>query len=158
MAGSYFVAESPATGVIGVLTESEVRDRLAAGALRPTFVCLPAEATGEVAGQWRPLAAVFEPPQSTSAASKPPTAVAGRWGRRPGPGAWLIGVGAVVVAGGLVVRVRARAWAWPDEWRYYGNRADTGWAYDEALYIDLGLAALALGVGLVLLGVWRTVR
>jgi len=72
--------------------------------------------------------------------------------------AWVIAAGAVVAAGGLLVRVRARARAWPDHWSYSEDRAKSTWAYHEALYIDLGLAALALGLGLVLLGVWRAIR
>lgn len=159
----YFVAAAPDAGLVGVLAESDVRRRLAAGSLAPTYVCLPAGATGEVAGQWRPLADVFGTPRPDDPVLLVPAAgeglpmVMGRR-QRSWAGAALMAVGAAVAAGGTTVRVKARDWAWPDQWTYFGNRADTPWAYREALYADLGLAALAFGLGLVLLGIWRTVR
>lgn len=145
--------------MVGLLAEPEIRRRLTAGSLRPTFVCLPASATGEVAGQWRPLADVFatHPSDASSidrlAGPRRGRRSPARWGAKP-----LLAAGTVFVAVGVIVRVQARAWAWPDEWRYSGDRANTPWAYNEALYIDLGLVALAFGIGLVLLGVWRAVR
>jgi hypothetical protein len=150
MVDRYFVAQTPGAGVIGLLAGPEVRRRLAAGDLPPTFVGLPERATGDVRGQWRPLGEIF-----AGLAAEPPRP---RLRLRVPAAAWLMAAGAAVAAGGVVVRVQARAWTWPDHWSYSGDRANTSWAHHEALYIDLGLAALALGLGLVLLGVWRAVR
>ena len=59
---------------------------------------------------------------------------------------------------GLSVRIFARKIAWPREWFYTGDRADTSWAYNEGLYIDLSLFVLSFGMVLFLIGVWRVVR
>lgn len=159
MAEQFFVAEAPGSGLVGLLAEPEIRRRLTAGSLRPTFVCLPASATGEVAGQWRPLADVFGThPSDAPSIDRLPGPRRGRRLSRLWGDAALLAAGTVFVVVGVIVRVQARAWAWPDEWSYSGNRANTPWAYNEALYIDLGLAALAFGIGLILLGVWRAVR
>jgi len=63
--------------------------------------------------------------------------------------------GALIAVAGLLVRCFARWLAWPAEWRYYGDRANTNWAYRESLYADLGLVALAFGLALVLIAIAR---
>jgi hypothetical protein len=63
--------------------------------------------------------------------------------------------GGVIATVGLLVRVFARRMAWPQEWHYSGDRANTKWAFNEALYIDLGMVALAFGLALILLGLVR---
>lgn len=66
--------------------------------------------------------------------------------------------GAVFAVVGLGVRVWARRLAWPRGWSYSGDRANTMWAYDEALYIDLGLVALVFGLGIILVAFFRENR
>ena len=68
-------------------------------------------------------------------------------------GLWVAGV--LLAVGGLLVRCFARWLAWPAEWRYNGDRANTEWAYREALYADLGLVALAFGLSLIWLAIAR---
>jgi hypothetical protein len=75
----------------------------------------------------------------------------------PSP-SWLPVAGGLLVVGGLLLRCFARWLAWPAEWRYSGDRANTEWAYREALYADLGLAALAFGLSLVWLAIARRTR
>src|SRR5947209_11799385 len=76
MTDRYFVAQAPGAGVVGLLAGPEVRRRLAVGELTPTFVGLPQRATGEVRGQWRPLAELFAglagpaPPPSPAGADR----------------------------------------------------------------------------------------
>jgi hypothetical protein len=64
-------------------------------------------------------------------------------------------VGGVLTLVGLLLRVFARWLAWPSKWEYSGDRTNTSWAYNEALYIDLGLVLLAFGLALMFLGVVR---
>lgn len=64
--------------------------------------------------------------------------------------------GVLIAAAGLLVRCFARWLAWPAEWRYDGDRANTVWAYRESLYADLGLVSLAFGVALVFLAIARS--
>ncbi len=55
----YFVSTTPGAGVIGILTDREIRRRLAAGSLQPTDMCLSTTATGDLKSQWRPLSELF---------------------------------------------------------------------------------------------------
>ncbi len=57
----------------------------------------------------------------------------------------------VVLLLGFTIRLNAHAWAWPDSYSFSGDRADTDWARQEQVYVDISLAVLALGVGLILL-------
>lgn len=66
---------------------------------------------------------------------------------------WVVGV--LFAAAGSLVRCFARWLAWPSEWRYSGDRANTVWAYREALYADLGLMSLAFGLSLIWLAIAR---
>ena len=66
--------------------------------------------------------------------------------------------GGLIALFGVILRLSARALAWPGEWTYSGDRAQTRWAFAEAAYIDLSLFALAFGLALILLGVWRHLR
>ena len=63
--------------------------------------------------------------------------------------------GVLIAVAGLLVRCFARSLAWLADWSYNGDRANTVWAYREALYADLGLVALAFGLSLVWLAVAR---
>ena len=56
---------------------------------------------------------------------------------------------------GLLLRCFARWLAWPSDWDYKGDRANTIWAYRESLYSDLGLVALLFGLAWVLLDIAR---
>ena len=73
----------------------------------------------------------------------------------PSGPSWFFAWGGLVAVVGLLVRWYARRLAWPVEWRYSGSRESTDWAFDEALYIDLGLVLIAFGLGLVFLGIVR---
>lgn len=64
--------------------------------------------------------------------------------------------GGLIAFVGLLVRCFARWLAWPSEWKYYGDRANTVWAYHESLYADLGLVALVFGLALVFLAIARS--
>lgn len=68
-------------------------------------------------------------------------------------GLWVFGV--LFAAGGLMTRCFARWLAWPAKWEFTGDRANTGWAYRESLYADLGLVALAFGLALIWLAITR---
>lgn len=78
MAESYMVAVNPTAGIIGILTAGEIRRRLGAGKLLPSYFCLPSDATGDVAGHWRTLGDVFgldgtsAEPTRTGRATPPP--------------------------------------------------------------------------------------
>jgi hypothetical protein len=63
--------------------------------------------------------------------------------------------GGVIAVLGLLLRCFARSLAWPAEWTYSGDRANTIWAYRESLYAELGLVALIFGLALVFLAVCR---
>ena len=64
--------------------------------------------------------------------------------------------GVLIAAVGLLVRCFARWLAWPAEWSYQGDRANSVWAYRESLYADLGLVALVFGLALVFLAIARS--
>jgi hypothetical protein len=74
------VAVNPTAGIIGVLAAGEIRRRLGMGKLLPSYYCLPSDATGDVAGQWRTLGDEFGPdgtnpePSRSGGASPPPAA------------------------------------------------------------------------------------
>jgi hypothetical protein len=68
-------------------------------------------------------------------------------------GLWVAGV--LLATVGLLVRCFARWLAWPSQWQYNGNRADSSWAYRESLYADLGLISLAFGLSLIWLAIAR---
>ena len=89
-------------------------------------------------------------PEASGPPTPPPTVVVDL---PPSFGLWA--AGGVLVAGGLFARCFARWLAWPDRWEYHGDRANTVWAYREAVYADLGLVALAFGLSLVWLAVAR---
>lgn len=82
MEAQYIVAASRGSGIIGILSEQDIRRGLAAGALQPSYVCLPAGATGDVGSQWRPLSAVVGPARpggaDDGAAGRPDPSTAGR--------------------------------------------------------------------------------
>jgi len=61
----------------------------------------------------------------------------------------------VVFVAGLILRVKAVALAWPAEWRYEGERANTVWAQRESLYIDISLVLMAFGVLLLVASLSR---
>jgi hypothetical protein len=61
--------------------------------------------------------------------------------------------GVLVAVAGLLLRSFARSLAWPTEWSYTGDRANTIWAYRESLYAELGLVTLVFGLALVFLAV-----
>lgn len=63
--------------------------------------------------------------------------------------------GGLLTTTGLLTRCFARWLAWPTEWRYDGDRANTEWAYRQALYADLGLVALGFGLSLIWLAIAR---
>jgi hypothetical protein len=63
--------------------------------------------------------------------------------------------GVLIALAGLLLRSFARSLAWPTEWRYIGDRANTIWAYRESLYAELGLVMLVFGLALVFLAVVR---
>lgn len=63
--------------------------------------------------------------------------------------------GVLFTACGLLLRCFSRWLAWPAEWSYSGDRANTVWAYREALYAELGLVALVFGLALVWLAIAR---
>lgn len=69
------------------------------------------------------------------------------------PGLFL--VGCFLTAAGVLLRVSARKLAWPKEWYYSGDRANTDWAYAESVYIDIGIALLVFGLALVFLAIVR---
>jgi hypothetical protein len=73
----------------------------------------------------------------------------------PSGATWFFVWGVLVALSGLLVRWYARRLAWPNEWHYSGSRENTDWAFNEALYIDLGLVLLAFGLALVFLGLVR---
>lgn len=64
--------------------------------------------------------------------------------------------GGLIAFVGLLVRCYARWLAWPNQWHYNGDRANTVWAYHESLYADLGLVALVFGLALVFLAIARS--
>jgi hypothetical protein len=65
-------------------------------------------------------------------------------------------VGSIFALIGLLLRSFARWLAWPEEFKYSGDRANTIWAYRESLFADLGLVALVFGLALVFLAIART--
>ncbi len=68
-------------------------------------------------------------------------------------GIWLAGI--LFTCAGLLVRCFARSLARPAEARFSWEPANTEWAYREAVYIDLGLVALAFGLSLIWLALAR---
>lgn len=66
----YYVAVSRGEGMIGCLTAAEIRARLVAAFLLPTFVCAPADPGAD--RRWRPLWAVFGLPRPDGAPDDPP--------------------------------------------------------------------------------------
>lgn len=65
-------------------------------------------------------------------------------------------VGVIIAFLGLLVRCFARWLAWPDEWKYSGERINTMWAYRESLFAELGLVALVFGLALLFLAIARS--
>ena len=63
--------------------------------------------------------------------------------------------GVLIAVAGLLLRSFARWLAWPSEWSYTGDRANTIWAYRESLYAELGLVTLIFGLALIFLAVAR---
>ena len=63
--------------------------------------------------------------------------------------------GVLIAVAGLLLRSFARWLAWPTEWHYTGERANTIWAYRETLYSELGLVTLSFGLVLIFLAVVR---
>lgn len=65
--------------------------------------------------------------------------------------------GVVIAVSGFFVRCGARWLAWPPKWSYSGERANTEWAYNEALYSDLGNITMAFGLALICIAVakWK---
>lgn len=59
----YIVRTADGAGILGTLTEREIRRRLDAGSLRSACECLPAGATGDLTRQWRPLWVVLGLPE-----------------------------------------------------------------------------------------------
>lgn len=51
----YIVRAADGRGILGTLTDREMRRRLSAGVLSPRCECLPAHATGDLTRQWRPV-------------------------------------------------------------------------------------------------------
>lgn len=52
---------------------------------------------------------------------------------------------------GLILRLSARALAWPSSYSYSGPREATVWAFRERAYEDIAWAILAFGLGLLLI-------
>jgi hypothetical protein len=46
---------------------------------------------------------------------------------------------------GMILRLNARAIAWPDSYSYSGARADTAWARQEDAIGQVGLALMCIG-------------
>lgn len=61
--------------------------------------------------------------------------------------------GVLLAVFGLLTRCFARWLAWPADWSYHGDRANTVWAYRESLYADLGMVSLVFGLALVWLSI-----
>lgn len=70
----------------------------------------------------------------------------------------LFAVGVLIATCGALLRVYARKLAWPKEWSYSGDRANTDWAHAESLYSDFGMVTLLFGLALLLVGIVRATR
>ena len=64
-------------------------------------------------------------------------------------------LGVLFALAGWCLRCFSRWLAWPEHWNYSGDRANTIWAYREALFNDLGLVALVFGLSLIWLAIAR---
>ena len=66
----------------------------------------------------------------------------------------LISGGAVLAGAGTILRLSARALAWPSAFSFSGPREHTKWAFMEQALVDISLFAMGFGLSLVLLGIW----
>jgi len=51
----------------------------------------------------------------------------------------------VVFVAGLILRLKAVALAWPQEWSYEGARENTSWAKTEGAYVHVSLLLMFVG-------------
>jgi hypothetical protein len=66
---------------------------------------------------------------------------------------WLFAAGGGTTLFGVILRLSARALAWPDSYSYSGDRGNTNWAFMEAAYVDISLFAIGFGLAAVLIAV-----
>lgn len=65
----------------------------------------------------------------------------------------VIGVGIILYISGIVLKLNASSIAWPSNYSFSGERADTIWAIKENTILCIGSSLLIFGMILVLISV-----
>lgn len=64
---------------------------------------------------------------------------------------YILRIGLILFVVGILLRLSARAIAWPTEYSYSGERENTVWAIRELALIEIGTALFIFGLIVVLL-------
>lgn len=64
---------------------------------------------------------------------------------------YILRIGLISFVVGILLRLNARAIAWPTEYSYSGERENTVWAIRELALIEIGTALFIFGLIVVLL-------
>jgi membrane protein DedA with SNARE-associated domain len=62
-------------------------------------------------------------------------------------------IGAIFYVIGIVLKLNASTMAWPLNYSYNGERADTSWAIQEQSILDMGLSLMIFGLVIIVIAI-----
>ena len=72
----------------------------------------------------------------------------------------VIVIGTVAYILGIIFRLNETEVAWPNEYSYSGERANTVWAIKEQVILDIGLSLMVFGLVIIVISIisilWNT--